>query len=409
MRVLPLLSFLSVPLAAQSGWSTPTLVTAFNTTASDTGGHLSTDGLTAHWSSFSSGNWEFYSSTRPTRTSAWAAPTLESVISDPTAVDNEPFLCDSGLTIYFASNRTGTTGSFDILRATRPTTGSAWNPPTFVSELNSAGADSSPALTADELEIYFLTTGWGAPFAPQNAIFVAKRTSTSAPFGTPTLVTELSTPFTHRDVHIAPDGLTILYTEYDSAVTMRIRVWQATRTNRNAPFNPPQPRTEFDTVGTSLGVYSVSVTRDGQEMLLAAGFPAASGSQELLESHFDGLSSDGAPTLSSPVNLHVRDSANPGRVYALALALGNTGFPLGSRTVPIDGDAIFVATFGTGLPPFSAGFLGALDAQGTAVATLLNPLPVLSGIHLWACAFTLVPSAPLGVQTISNAVEVELQ
>lgn len=408
MRLLPLLTIFLSPLGAQSGWSVPTLVTALNTPASDSGPHLALDGLTAHWTSFTSGNWEVYSAIRPTLSSAWGAPAQELVLSDPTAVDSEPFLSADGLSIYFASSRTGTAGSFDIMRATRPSTGAPWNPPTFVTELNSTGADSSPAVTADDLELYFLTTGWSAPFPPQNALFVAKRASTGVPFGTPTLVAELSTPNTHRDVHIAPDGLTILYTEYDTTIA-RIRVWQATRTNRNAPFNAPAVRTEFDTVGTFQGVYSISVTQDGHEMLLAAGFPTASGSQELMQSNFEGLTSDGVPTASNNANLHFRDSANPGRAYALALALGNTGFPLGTRTVPIDGDAIFALTFGVGLPPATTGFLGTLDAGGNAVATLANPLSALIGVHLWAGAFTLIPSAPRGVATISNAVELELQ
>jgi hypothetical protein len=316
----------------------------------------------------------------------------------------EPFLSADGLSLYFGSSRTGTAGSFDIMRATRSTPSSPWNPPTFVTEVNSTAADSSPCLTEDELELYFLTTGWGAPFAPQNALFVAKRASTTVPFGTPTLISELSTPNTHRDVHISPDGLQILYSELDPG-TRRVRIYRATRTNRTAPFSAPAPVTEFDSVGS--GVYSVSVTRDGLEAVL--GGPHTVGSQELVETHFNGLASDGAPSLLAPASLHLRDSTSPGRAYALALALGNTGFPLGTRTVPIDADALFFLTFATSYPPVTTGFVGVLSAQGTAVGTLFNPLPALSGIHIWACGFTLVPSAPRGVQTISNAVELEWQ
>jgi hypothetical protein len=382
-------------------------VTPLNTTASDTGAHLSPDGLTAHWTSFISGNWEFYSATRPSRTAPWSAPVLETALNDG-AVDNEPFLCASGLTIYLASQRAGSAGSFDILRATRPTPTAPWSTPVFVSELNSSAADSSPTLTEDELELYFLTTGWGAPFPPQNAIFVATRASTALPFGMPALVAPLSTPNTHRDVHVAPDGLSIWYTEFDPARS-RIRVWQATRTARTAPFGAPTVLPEFDTVGTLSGVFSISITRDGSEMLLAAGFAAAAGSQELLSSRFTGLTGDGVPALASPMRLHVHDPANAARVYALALALGNTGFTLGARTVPIDADTLFLLTFGAGIPPFTAGFLGMLDAQGEGLASLQNPLPALAGVDLFACAFTLVPAAPFGVQTISNPLAVRLQ
>ncbi len=399
-------SVLSLPALAQT-WSVPGFATALNSTAADTGCHLSLDGLTAHFNSFRSGNWEIYSATRASRTAPFGAPALEANVSDPAAVDNDPFLSADGLTLWLSSSRAGTAGSFDLMRATRPSLVSPWGAPTFVTEVNSTAADASPSLTADGLELYFLTTGWGAPFAPNNAIFVAKRANAASPFGMPTLVAELSNANTHRDVDISTDGLRILYTEFDA--TRRVRVYQAKRTNRTATFDPPVVLTEFDTVGTTLGVYSVSVTEDGHDMLLAANFAAAAGSQELLTSSFDGLSSVGVPSTTSAVLFPYRDAARPFASYALALAAGNTGFPLGARTVPIDADAIFVASFGTGIPPITTGFFGSLDASGNATGSLTNPLAALIGIRLYAAGFTLDRAAPFGVATISNAVAVELQ
>lgn len=396
------------PLVAQASWSAPTASAALNSSAADTGVHLSLDGLTAHFNSFRSGNWEIYSASRSSRTAAWSTPALEALVSDPSAVDNDPFLSADGLELWLSSSRTGTAGSFDIMRATRSSPSAPWSAPTFVTEVNSTAADASPSLTADGLELYFLTTGWGAPFAPNNAIFVAKRTSTTLPFGTPTLVTELSNSFTHRDVDIAADGLRILYTEFDSNLR-RLRVMQATRTDRASPFTAAVALTEFDAVGTSQGVYSVSVTEDGLDMLLAAGFATAAGSQEIMASSFTGLASAGVPSTTATVHFNFRDAANSGRAYAMALALGNTGFPLGSRTVPIDGDALFVASFGAGIPPATTGFLGVLDAAGNGTATLTNPLAALIGVRLYCAAFTLSPAAPFGVATISNAIAVQLQ
>jgi hypothetical protein len=234
---------------------------------------------------------------------------------------------------------------------------------------------------------------------------VAKRASTALPFGAPTLVNELSTPNSHRDVEVAPDGLSITYTEYDPAAR-RTHVYLATRTHRTLPFGTPVILPEFDTIGT-LGVYSFSRSRDGLDVVLAG--PLSAGSQELMASSFDGLTTDGAPALATPVIFHYRDAANAGRTYALALAGGNTGFPLGARTVPIDPDSLFLATFGLGLPPFTTGFLGTLDAQGEGAGTLLNPLPVFVGLPLYAGAFTMDFGSPFGVRTISNAVAIQLQ
>lgn len=391
-------------LAAQSGWSPPALLTSLNTVAADTGAHLSADGLTLHWVSYTSGNWEIYSATRPTRTAAWSAPTLETALNDP-AVENEPHLAPDGLSLYLGSQRAGGAGSFDIMVSTRANTGSPWNPPTFVTEVNSSAADSAPSITEDGLELYILTTGWGAPYAPQNAIFVARRASTSLPFASPTLVAELSTPNTHRDVEVAPDGLSITYTEYDPAAR-RTHVFLASRTHRTLPFGTPVILTQFDTIGT-LGVYSFSRSRDGLDAVLAG--PLSAGSQEMMESSFDGLTTDGAPSLSAPVTFHYRDSTSPGRGYALALSGGNTGFPLGARTVPIDPDGLFLSTFSVGLPPFTTGFFGLLDLQGEGMGTLINPLPVFVGLPLYAAGFTFDFASPYSIRTISNAVAIQLQ
>ena len=171
-------------LAAQAGWSTPVLETALNSSASDSGVNLSLDGLTLYFSSYRSTNWEIWSSTRSAIGAPWSAPVLEAGLSDP-AVDDQPCIDASGLEIYFSSSRAGGAGSSDILRATRPTPTSAWGTPTFVTELNSTGADSAPSLTADGLEVFFYTTGWGNPSGNNNSLHVATRSSVAQPFGTP--------------------------------------------------------------------------------------------------------------------------------------------------------------------------------------------------------------------------------
>lgn len=134
-------------------------------------------------------------------------------------------------------------------------------------------------MTADGLEAYLLSTGFGAPAAPNNAIFRATRTSTELPSGTPTLVTELSTTNTHRDCEIAPDGLSIVYTQFNSS---RLKVLFAARPDRSSPFSTPVVWAEFDTVGTVQGVYSFTRLANVDEAFLAVGFATAAGSQEIV-------------------------------------------------------------------------------------------------------------------------------
>lgn len=408
MRSLPTatLLFLSASLVAQSGWTTPVLETVLNSTASDSGPHLSIDGTTLHFASFSSGNWEIWSATRPGPGAPWSAPVAEPLLGDLTATDDQPFLAADLLEIYFASTRAGGAGSFDILRSTRTGIGQPWSTPTFVTEINSASADSAPSLTADGLEIYFLTTGWGSPSGNNNQIFRATRPNTASPFGTPTLVTELSNANTHRDCEIAADGLSITYTEFTNS---RLEVLFARRTSRSAAFDPPVILSEFSGVGTLSGVFSFTRSLDGHEAILAAGFAVAAGSQELMSTTFEGLTQTGGAGIGQTMSLLYRDSANPGKFYVYGAALGTTGFPIGARTIPLDPDWLLSGTLGQSIPPFTTGWVGTLDAGGNAAGSLSNVLPFLTGFRFHVGALTFDPAAPFGVATISNTIAVEFQ
>jgi len=283
LKSLPLASaplVLAFTAAAQSGWSAPVFETALNSTAADSGPHLSFDGLTLYFASFRSSNWEIYASTRAFPGGAWSAPVLIPELGG-IGTEDQPFLAVGNLEVFFASTRAGGAGAFDILRSTRLSTALPWDPPTFVTELNSAGSESSFSMTADGLEAYMLTTGWGAPSAPNNAIFRATRTSVALPWGTPTLVTELSNANTHRDCEIATDGLSIVYTEF---VSPRLKVLYASRPDRVSPFSTPVVWTEFDNVGTATGVFGFTRSVAGDEAFIAAGFAAAAGGQEIMSS-----------------------------------------------------------------------------------------------------------------------------
>lgn len=396
-------------LAAQSGWSPPVLEAALNSTASDAGPHLSADGTTLHFASIRSGTtagaWEIYSSFRPWSWMPWSPPVLEAALSDPTATDDQPFLSADSTEIWFS--RLLAPNGFEIMRAVRAGFGAPWGTPAPVVEVNGTGSESSPSVTADGLELYFLTTSWGAPSAPNNAIFRATRPSTAVPFGTPTVVNEVLTPNTHRDCEVSSDGLSLVYTEFLPAPVSRLRVFEARRTSRSLPFGTPMPLAEFDGVGTSTGVFSFSRSFTGHEAVLAANF-GTNGAQELMTTRFEGLTVTNVPTSLAPAAIVYRDSANPNSLYAFGAAFGTTGFPLGTRTVPLDPDFLLSATLGVNFAGFSTGWIGGLDADGIGSGTLANPVPAFAGLVIHVGAFTFVPSAPFGVATISNPVAVQM-
>ncbi|MCI0585560.1 MAG: VCBS repeat-containing protein [Planctomycetes bacterium] len=72
-----------------------------------------------------------------------------------------------------------------------------------------------------------------------------------------------------------------------------------------------------------------------------------------------------------------------------------TGFPLGTRRIPLDPDALFLATLG------DYSLAGFLDATGNATrAVAVPPDPALSGATFYAAVVTLGPGVPFFVRTI---------
>jgi hypothetical protein len=386
---------------AQSSWSAPVLETALNSTAADSGPHLSFDGLTLYFSSFRTGNWEIFTSTRAAPGAPWSAP-VQVLELGGVGTEDQPFVAIGSLEIWFSSTRAGGAGSSDIMHSTRASTALPWDPPTFVVELNGTGAEGSFSMTADGLEAYMLTTSWGAPAAPNNAIFRSTRPTTAAPWGTPTLVTELSNANTHRDCEISLDGLSIVYTEF---VSPRLKVLQASRPNRSSPFSTPVVWTEFDNVGTATGVFSFTRSVAGDEAFLAAGFSAAAGGQEIMSTR------RGVP--------YGAGCGSPALTLTCTAPVIGLGWDFTTNDIdPVSPVSItFFGALETSIPLDALGAIGcsayvdsllaslvAANLGGTSLITVsVPPNPALTGFALRAQSACFTASNPFGLLT-SNGV-----
>ncbi len=103
--------------------------------------------------------------------------------------DYRPFLRGEG-ELWLASFRPGK-GAGDIYRST--SIGGTFTTPVGVDELNTSADENAPTLPPDGLEIFFASDRPGG--AGSYDIFSATRSSLDAPFSPPVRVTELSTPF----------------------------------------------------------------------------------------------------------------------------------------------------------------------------------------------------------------------
>jgi Tol biopolymer transport system component len=174
-----------------SDFGAQSVVTALSSSANDSGGALSADGLTfALTSGRAPGEGaHLYVSTRLSTLGSFGTPSLFAGINSVNTADTDdsPFFTADGSELWFASNRARGAGSFDVYRAVRIASG--FGAAVAVPELNSASAELAPVLTADKLTVYFSSDRDGSGHFD---ISTSHRTNVADGFPAPTVVTELN-------------------------------------------------------------------------------------------------------------------------------------------------------------------------------------------------------------------------
>lgn len=112
-----------------------------------------------------------------------------------------------------------------------------WGSPRLITALVDPAEDDDPTATADLLELYFNSRREGG--AGADDIWVSRRGSTSAAWGTPELVAELCTSERETSPAISLDGLT-LYFASNRVDEGRLDVFRATRSSRDAEWSEPE-------------------------------------------------------------------------------------------------------------------------------------------------------------------------
>jgi Tol biopolymer transport system component len=179
---------------------------ALNTAGDDATPWLSPDGLAIYYTTAGSvGEKDMFFATRATRTSAWSAPQEITVLSSM-GDEAGPALTPDQLAIFFASDRTG---NDNIFVATRASITSAWSQPQQIVELSTSMSDGEPWIDASQTAIYFASDRPGG--AGGFDLYVARRTTSTVPFDAPERITELSTAADETDPWLAADQRAIYF------------------------------------------------------------------------------------------------------------------------------------------------------------------------------------------------------
>jgi Tol biopolymer transport system component len=113
----------------------------------------------------------------------------------------------------------------------------AFAAPVAIAELNTAAAEEDPTLTADQLEIFFVSDRAGG--AGLADIWTSTRASTTATWSVPSPVVQLNSVMTENHPHVSLDGLS-MYLASDRVGTVGgLDIWFSTRATREAPWTAP--------------------------------------------------------------------------------------------------------------------------------------------------------------------------
>jgi hypothetical protein len=158
-------------------WGEPTnLGPTVNTEEFDCGPYISPDGLALYFYSFLTYDGAIWMSTRPTVSDAWSQSImLDSPINTET-LDYWPHVTPDGLAFFFSSDRVGGYGSNDVMMARRSSVSDPWGPPINVGPpVNMTAYDACPYVSSDGLTYYFASDRdggqgsfdlWQAPVIP---------------------------------------------------------------------------------------------------------------------------------------------------------------------------------------------------------------------------------------------------
>lgn len=90
----------------------------------------------------------------------WSEPERVEIINSSSANEIQPHISSDGNTLYFASNREGSMGGYDIWVSHKSKNGTWMRPSNMGKRINTPGDELSPFLHPDNQSFYFSSDGW---------------------------------------------------------------------------------------------------------------------------------------------------------------------------------------------------------------------------------------------------------
>jgi Tol biopolymer transport system component len=206
-------------------------VANIGSTFADLNPSVTADGLTLFFDSGRTGAWALYTATREAPGDPWSAgKEFAPLLHGPEIAEGMPYVLPKGDVVYFQSNRSADK-LLHVFRLARDA-GGTWSSPQLVTGF-STNYEFSPAVSSDELALYFATDRDASTAEGDYDIWMATRQTKTAVFASPKLVAGVNTTLGETPSWISADACRLYFTRrigdsYDA------RVYMATRTPPDA-------------------------------------------------------------------------------------------------------------------------------------------------------------------------------
>ena len=262
-----------------TAWSTPVNVTSINSAANDLSPYLSPNGLSLYFASTRPGGVggeDLWVARRTSVTETFGAPVSFGAVVNTSGAERSPALSSDGLSLYFATTRSGGSGAFDIWVSTRTDVNDdfGWQAPTNLGPLiNSTAVDAGPSYFLDPLNnqasLYFASARDGGL-----DLYVSPFATDGTP-GTPSPIIELNSSALDLTPAVRSDGLEIIFASNRTGPT---GLWMSTRNSTNSIWLPPiSLGPEFQIGSEAFPAFSP----DARELYFYSSRPGGSGSFDI--------------------------------------------------------------------------------------------------------------------------------
>ena len=190
------------------------------------------------------GTFKACSSTSDVACAPFSAPTAVVEIASVGNNDEKPTLTADLLEMYFLSDRPGGLGSGDVWQSTRETVSDPWGAPVLVTSVSSASRETSPAISADGLTLCVSSDRDGGQGGLD--IWMSTRPTRSDDWSVPVPVPVLNS--SEDEIPRPPgDHLRVMPLSRRPTSNDPYQIFAASREDASSPWTSPVPETSIDT------------------------------------------------------------------------------------------------------------------------------------------------------------------